>query len=145
MIFFGKLKELLKLGGGNFMYKKIGSCIEWKNCKDKDGYGRVKIDGKSKRVHRVVLEVKIKRKLSKDEHVLHICNNRICYNVDHLRLGTSKDNAKDRLNSNKYLADQKINGWRNVYGLYSGRPRHLSRCWISSGGRMIFFGKLKDL
>ena len=70
-------------------------CKLWTGLKDRQGYGRVKIDGKMHRVHRVALAKKVGRKLLRSELALHSCNNPACYNEDHLRIGTYADNNRD--------------------------------------------------
>jgi len=82
-------------------------CWEWTGTKNKTGYGLFWVN-ESKNPCR--LAHRIAWKLWRGEPngcVLHaplICNNRVCVNPDHLRIGTHQDNANDRVidgNSNK--------------------------------------------
>jgi len=74
-------------------------CWEWQGATGKNGYGRVKIDGKLYLPHRVVaLAARIVPTLhvgADDEHVLHTCDNGRCCNWKHLKRGTKSDNMRD--------------------------------------------------
>jgi len=70
-------------------------CFIWDSCLDqKDGYGTVWFQGKQERVHRVVYEL-VKGPIPKGMCVCHHCDTPSCMNIDHLFLGTSKDNTAD--------------------------------------------------
>jgi len=71
-------------------------CIEWAGNRLKAGYGRRKINGKHYLAHRLVWEV-VNGEIPPGLCVLHRCDNPPCVNIDHLFLGTLKDNADDML------------------------------------------------
>ena len=69
----------------------------WKclsHCSDKDGYVRMRYNGKQERLFRILYE-KEKGKMPKGKVLRHLCNNSWCVNVDHLEIGTPKDNYED--------------------------------------------------
>ncbi len=78
------------------MTTRDGECLVFTGTRTPDGYGRVSIENKGKAyAHRVTWE----------EHngpipdglvVRHSCDNPPCVNIEHLLIGTHKDNAKDR-------------------------------------------------
>lgn len=78
-----------KSGGPN-------ACWPWQLGKDKDGYGKVKIRGRSLRAHRVALSKHLKKKLNPDKLVMHKCDNPPCCNPKHLKEGWPVDNSQDR-------------------------------------------------
>lgn len=70
-------------------------CHEWQSTLSKIGYGKFWLDGKTKYAHRVGYRL-FKGEIETRQMVLHKCDNRKCVNPDHLYLGTSSDNAKDK-------------------------------------------------
>lgn len=73
-------------------------CWIWQGNVDKDGYGLIREGGSagSRRAHRVAYEL-FYGVSPKGRVVMHTCDNRICVNPSHLRLGTIKDNNDDRI------------------------------------------------
>lgn len=64
------------------------------------GYPKIWKNGKSVNAHRVLYEEKfgeIKDKLQ----VMHICDNVLCINMNHMKLGTIFENAQDRNNKGR--------------------------------------------
>lgn len=72
-------------------------CLEWKGNKDKDGYGRIKINYIQTPVHRLVARLAYGEP-SENEIALHSCDNPPCILAEHLRWGSFSDNALDRKN-----------------------------------------------
>lgn len=76
-------------------------CIIWQGALDSHGYGLYStyVDGKRVRVklHRWIVELTRGRKLKRSEFVLHACDNRACYRLEHLSVGTVQDNNRDML------------------------------------------------
>jgi hypothetical protein len=85
------LDDLVKDG----IYNNKG-CLLWTKLKDTLGYGRKKIDGKTKYVHRTAMEKFLNRKLDTKEFVRHgpFCRTS-CFNIEHLKIGTNKQNMFD--------------------------------------------------
>jgi hypothetical protein len=76
-------------------------CHIWQGTLNYAGYGRFSYrhEGKfyTKRAHRMVMELHIGRDLLSEELVCHKCDNPACCNVNHLFIGTTQDNVKDRV------------------------------------------------
>jgi len=81
-------------------------CIEWTGCIQSNGYGRVKFDGRTRYVHRVSAELKF-GEIPEGLEVCHKCDNRKCFNPDHLFLGTRKDNMQDAVSKSRISRGEK--------------------------------------
>ena len=69
-------------------------CIS--HCQDKDGYVRIKYNGKHDRLFRVLYQ-KAYGDISKGMVIRHLCNNSWCCNINHLKIGTQKENVQDMI------------------------------------------------
>lgn len=68
-----------------------GDCLVWTGCQDGQGYGMVQRRGRSHRTHRWMWEV-VNGPIPEGMLVDHICWNRACINIEHLRLATRQQN-----------------------------------------------------
>ena len=75
-------------------------CWEWQGDLTHNGYGRVKVDGKAKRVHRVMWELR-HGPIPDGMVVMHKCDNPKCCNPEHLELGTQRENVADMIQKNR--------------------------------------------
>lgn len=90
-------EEFIKI----YEYKGVWNenCLEWKGGTI-NNYGITSYKGKSYRVHRLIWELYHKIKnlkyiIPENMIIMHKCDNPGCFNINHLQLGTYKDNAKD--------------------------------------------------
>jgi len=83
-----------KLSEAEYLLLREG-CKIFKGCKDTKGYGLKRIEGKLYKAHRWIWEV-IYGAIPKGKIICHRCDRPACVNVDHLFLGSHKDNAEDR-------------------------------------------------
>jgi hypothetical protein len=75
-------------------HKADTECWEFDGCRDGFGYGKVSVNGKQKRTHRLAWE-HAWGEIPKGKCVLHKCDNPCCVNPDHLFIGSQRDNIKD--------------------------------------------------
>lgn len=91
-------------------------CIECiSHCKDKDGYTRIKYNGKHDRLFRVLYQQKY-GEISKGLVLRHLCNNSWCCNINHLKVGTQKENVEDMIKvgrGRKGKRNHKVEGEKN--------------------------------
>jgi hypothetical protein len=74
-------------------------CIEWTAAK-KDGYGvfqRGAGDGTILAHRYAYMMANGMSELSRDDIIMHICDNPACVNIEHLRRGTHADNVADKV------------------------------------------------
>ncbi len=95
--------EIIKRILSKCLYNKKTDCLLWQgstsgnleSSKGGRGYGRIKIQGKTSAVHRVMFSC-IHGYVPNGIDIDHICNNRLCCNPDHLEAVTHKENCRRR-------------------------------------------------
>lgn len=86
----------------NSKVKPKGSCLEWQASRFSSGYGQFFADGKNHRAHRWLYEY-VNGKLSDGLVVRHMCDNPACVNIEHLEVGTQRDNINDKVRRGRQL------------------------------------------
>ena len=92
--------------------KDKDSCWNWLGPTTGSGYGHFWIGGRSTgkdiQVHRLSWELYNKIDIPKGLWVLHKCDNRRCVNPNHLSLGTSGMNQRDRFERNPTIRGGRV-------------------------------------
>jgi hypothetical protein len=70
-------------------------CWPWVGPKDPDGYGRIESGRHRHPVHRVALEIHLRRALRPNHVAAHRCDNPPCCNPEHLFEATRAENNQD--------------------------------------------------
>jgi hypothetical protein len=78
-------------------------CLEWTGGTVKGGYGRTRRGGKAVLIHRWAWEQE-HGPIPPGMKVLHHCDNPPCYEVEHLFLGTQRDNVQDMVSKGRHRA-----------------------------------------
>lgn len=105
--------NLGKLSNGStskevILERQENGCIKCiSHCTDKDGYVRIKYNGKHDRLFRVLYQRKY-GKIPKNMVLRHLCNNAWCCNVEHLKVGTYKENYQDMVECGKDRKGKKL-------------------------------------
>jgi hypothetical protein len=70
-------------------------CFNWTRGTNDRRYGLIHAHGKTRYAHRVAWEIYNGRYLESHEVVMHRCNNSLCCNPAHLKLGSLLENTQD--------------------------------------------------
>jgi len=96
-LFYKRFWDNVSIAGG------FSGCWPWKGYVNTYGYGAIKVQNpttgefsKQHAAHRLSFEINIGA-IPKGMHVLHSCDNPLCVNPKHLRIGTAKDNSDDKI------------------------------------------------
>ncbi|GAA1812348.1 HNH endonuclease signature motif containing protein [Nesterenkonia flava] len=91
--------------------RQEGDCLVWRGTLYGNGYGEISVgNGKKRLVHRWAWEQE-NGPIPDGMQIDHMCHNRACVNVRHLRLATPKQNLENMLRGN---LDSKAGGLRGV-------------------------------
>lgn len=78
-----------------YVVDKETGCWNFKGCKTKTGYGRIRVNGVHWMAHRYSLSCHLGRPIADGMVVMHLCDNPSCVNPEHLKEGTQKENMDD--------------------------------------------------
>ena len=78
-------------------------CWHWKGKTLKDGYGKITVNYKTHRTHRIAWQL-MYGKIPAELYVLHSCDNPLCVNPKHLFLGTNEENMRDMVEKSRQSA-----------------------------------------
>jgi len=87
-----------------------GECLAWTGAKDEDGYGSIRVKGRTVGVYRYAWE-RAHGKIPSEMLIDHRCQNPPCVNVEHLRLATRSQNNAHLKGPRKH---NRTSGVRNV-------------------------------
>ena len=85
--------------------KPNGECMEWQGAVTKSGYGRVGGHPNHKYVHREVFNMV---NGVTPEVVMHLCDNPLCINPEHLSAGSHKDNFMDMFSKQRNARGEQV-------------------------------------
>lgn len=82
------------------------TCWIWQGRKDKNGYGSIRTPTTQLRAHRVSYEMH-NGKIPDGLLIRHTCHNTSCVNPNHLLVGTTLDNARDKVEACRQPVNEK--------------------------------------
>lgn len=99
-------------------------CWIWQGFKDRDGYGRMRLNGKERFTHRIAYETWV-APLEVGKVIMHICDIPACCNPEHLKQGTQGENNRDcaakgrkpkgSANGNAKLTEKQVEWMRKLF------------------------------
>ena len=81
----------------------MSNCVIWPYAKTDRGYGNFRFNGKTTSVHRLVYE---SYHGESPPVVMHTCDNPACFNIEHLKGGTHKDNTQDMIRKGRRVSSK---------------------------------------
>lgn len=112
-------------------------CLVWTGNLGGSGYGRINVNGKRMKAHRYAWE-RVNGPIPEGLMIDHMCFNRACVNVEHLRLATRAQNAENRSGA----VAGSTSGARNVYlNKRTGKWFVL----VKSGGKRFYRGQVETV
>lgn len=90
--------------------KKPNGCWMWTKSLTHNGYGRVQIDRKSRKAHRVAYEL-ANGPIPDGRQVCHHCDTPACINPDHLFLGSQLENMRDMIKKGRKVIRRGAQHW----------------------------------
>ncbi len=108
----------------------MSECIEWQGAVATSGYGAIRRDGVTQNIHRYTY-IQAYGPLGPGIVVRHKCDNKLCYNLEHLEPGTQSDNIRDYVERGDYRNQNtgKTHCPRgHEYDYFKSERRHCSEC-----------------
>lgn len=115
-----------------FYSRPLGECRIWTGGTTPDGYGKIRHGGSTIGAHRAAY-LAARGNIPVGMVVDHVCRNRLCINVDHMRLATTKQNAENLA----FTSGRSSSGYRGVSWSSSRRKWHAA---VKHNGRTYFAG-----
>lgn len=123
---FFKLKESILVSDNG--------CHNFTKYKDRQGYGKICFNYKKYFAHRLMWEL-VFGEIPDDMCICHKCDNPSCLNIDHLFIGTVRDNNLDKINKGRDHNKSKTHCKRghplsgdNLYVIKSRIGRECKQC-----------------
>ena len=88
-------------------HKAECGCLEWTGTKKSTGYGRFWCDGEMRFAHRWLYQRLNDVVLTKEQVVMHSCDNPSCVSIDHLSVGSHKENTADMIGKGRGVSNFK--------------------------------------
>jgi hypothetical protein len=104
----------------NYKVNELG-CWIWQGS-IASNYGQIKVFGKMRTTHKYSYELH-KGNIDIGFEVMHLCNNKLCINPDHLKKGTHKENMQQAI-KDKLLDHSKIK-YRGVGGVERSQSKQV--------------------
>ena len=131
----------------NRNWRSVKDCHIWQNSLDRDGYGHFYFRKKNRCAHRFAYYI-TNGDIPTGMMIDHICKNRNCVNIKHLRIVTPKQNTLENSNSvgainkakthckNKHPFDRKYGKQRYCSKCQAEKNKRLHKKWLEEANKI---------
>ena len=126
------------------LYKNVtileNGCWNWGGLLGSSWHGHIKAFGKFVGCHRLSYELH-NGAIPHGYEILHSCNNRVCINPDHLRIGTHKENMREIKENGGCRSGIKNSAYKpvEVLGVFYGSINEAERSLNLSAGAVSYW------
>jgi hypothetical protein len=133
-------KRLIKRFWSRVIKKGADYCWIYTGRLDKDGYGTFfsSLPELNTRSHRFSKSLKLGRRLTDEELVLHTCDNPACVNPAHLYIGTEIQNRSDCVTKKRHAVGEKCHKSK----LTDKKVAKIRRLWKTGNYNLCQLGRL---
>jgi len=122
--------------------RKTKRCWLWIGCKDRLGYGRMGLYGRSQPAYRVSYLIH-KGNIPEGKVIMHACDNPSCVNPKHLDLGTQRENISHAYDMNPYPRKPQCPKGHLYKGIINSRGHQVCRVCAYSAQKRWLKGETK--
>ncbi len=101
------MKDLIDRFEEKVTPEPFSGCHLWAGARDRDGYGRINVNGINRTAHTVSYEL-YTGEIPDDLMVLHRCDTPPCVNPNHLFLGSHLDNKHDSMSKKRHAYGTRV-------------------------------------
>lgn len=121
--------------------RATNGCLLWTAGVSSQGYGKFVLGGKTMGAHRVAWILEYGELLASNQLLLHSCDDRLCVEITHLRVGTHEENMADRKARGRYNTSR---GFNNPFARFNDAEVADMRILIERGVSYQIIAKVYD-
>jgi len=113
---------------GPIIRPELGPCWLWTGYRDEKGYGWIRVNDRNRPAHQIALELVGFIVPAEFLQIRHLCHNPQCVRFDHLKIGTSQDDADDKVSAGRQARGERVHS-----KLWQGAADEIRRLYAAGG------------